>query len=155
MKYLSGPLYDLPQSLVLCWGYICIGSYVQIFDGGAAEVEVELLLLRQEVLNIFQWGTGTRSYHWWLLKGRWNVGRGAQKHAGGNRWLMLFWGRRQKTSLSRAKIILGMVARRLIKENLRISSSLRLLFCVSDPVKNFLAEHAAFLSNQIIARLYS
>lgn len=54
MKYLSGPLYDLPQSLVLCWGYICIGSYVQIFDGGAAEVEVELLLLRQEVLNIFQ-----------------------------------------------------------------------------------------------------
>jgi hypothetical protein len=61
IKYLSGPLDDLPQSLVLCRGNICIGGYVQIVDGGPAEYEVELLLLREEGLNIFQGGTGSCS----------------------------------------------------------------------------------------------
>ena len=60
-------------------------------------------------------------------------------------------GRGKKASLSRAQIIEGTVARRLIKENLRISSSLRLLFCGNDSNRNFLAEHI-FLPIQIIAR---
>ena len=66
LKYLSGPLDNLSQSLMLCRGNICIGSYVQIFDCGPAEDEVELLLLRQEVLDVFQGGTGSCS---WLLEG--------------------------------------------------------------------------------------